>query len=522
MSIFDEMIAEMESNNLALEALLADMSDEENQMDPATEGLFSKPKTLDQMLANVKKTIDKKCKTPEDCEDWLAKVKGEEEKFNEAIKALQDATKKYQDDNDQKALKATCKPILKNLKKTCNILSMKDISADAENITEEELKKLRDFLVGAKKIINDKAAECTSGNCSKGSESCSSSSCESFLAMLQGNECVDIATEALGGFRTTMANWFDKMAVKAKEHAQKLKYGASQKDSNKKGIATDKSALTSKWIAAWEGIAKFCENQANKLRSSVNKSMDKAREAAEQKAAQAAMNKVKEDISKQEVIEGTPATESLLYDMIDEEIAIESAYAYYQATQQDIATEAMSDAVKYGAPMIIGIIAAGIAKATDPDDKQRKNIQLGQISKQITATIKDAKKAVKDKNYDQAIALYKKALKGYQGLLSMAEKIPDKTVSGKYLDGSDTVKSGSKIEAINWCNAKISNCQAAIQKINDRKLKDAKKNGSATESYTEGIDDALEGLLTELNEPAMESSDEEDPLEGLDEILLED
>ena len=540
---FDTLIAEMESNNLALEALLADMSADESQMDPATEGLFSKPKTLDEMLANVKKTIDKKCKTSEDCDDWLAKIKGEEEKFNTAIKNLQEATKKYQEDGDKKALKATCKPILKNLKKTCNILSMKDISDDAENITEDELKKLRDFLVGAKKIISDKAAELSDGGCGDGGECAEEGcggSCESFLAMLQGCDGSDqatqsdIATEALGGFRTSMANWFDKMASKAQTHANKLKYNTKNQGKKAKldkdgNVIPERDTSNSKFIAVWEGIAKFCQNWAKRLRQWVNKSMDKEREAAEQKAAQAAMDKVKDDVSKQEAAEGTPANESLLYDMIDEEIAVESAYTYYQATQSDIATESEVGEAVAGAAIgaIISLIANGIAKANDPDDKQRKNIQLGQISKQITATIKDAKKAARHKDYDQAIALYNKAIKGYQGLLSMAKKIPDRTVhGGKYADGSDTVKSASKVDAINWCNSKISGCQAAIQKIKDKKSKAdnkaAKKAAkAATEGYTD-VDDALESLLTELNEPAMESFDDEDPLAGLDEALSEE
>ena len=240
---FDTLIAEMESNNLALEALLADMSADESQMDPATEGLFSKPKTLDEMLANVKKTIDKKCKTSEDCDDWLAKIKGEEEKFNTAIKNLQEATKKYQEDGDKKALKATCKPILKNLKKTCNILSMKDISDDAENITEDELKKLRDFLVGAKKIISDKAAELSDGGCGDGG---CGGSCESFLAMLQ--DCTP-AEEALEKVKIKAVNVLIKIQTALSNLAERLekKYNL-KKQQAKEGSKQEKRA------AYWEQV----------------------------------------------------------------------------------------------------------------------------------------------------------------------------------------------------------------------------------------------------------------------------
>lgn len=534
---FDTLIAEMESNNLALEALLADMSADESQMDPATEGLFSKPKTLDEMLANVKKTIDKKCKTSEDCEDWLAKIKGEEEKFNTAIKNLQEATKKYQEDGDKKALKATCKPILKNLKKTCNVLSMKDISEDASNITEDELKKLRDFLVGAKKIISDKAAELRDCGCGdgEGAEEGCGSSCESFLAMLQDNT-PDVAMEsavqaATDKVRMALASLCKSLATKCKQWSQK-----ALSKGNKKGA--DRFAALQQWFT--DRIAnlnrKMSPEAAQKWKDNINKKRQEAEDLSKEVFSGDVVDK-----------DGNPVTES--FDQIDLEIsdcdlAVESAFDELSSTMEvaienytgEVATEglaATSVIAGYSIGVIIAAIAAGIAKANDPDDKQRKNIQLGQISKQITATIKDAKKAARNKDYDQAIALYNKAIKGYQGLLSMAKKIPDRTVSGgKYADGSDTVKSVSKVQAINWCNSKISGCQAAIQKIKDKKskaddkaakkaAKAANKAGSATEGYTD-VDDALESLLTELNEPAMESFDDEDPLAGLDEALSEE
>ena len=281
---FDTLIAEMESNNLALEALLADMSADESQMDPATEGLFSKPKTLDEMLANVKKTIDKKCKTSEDCDDWLAKIKGEEEKFNTAIKNLQEATKKYQEDGDKKALKATCKPILKNLKKTCNILSMKDISDDAENITEDELKKLRDFLVGAKKIISDKAAELSDGGCGDGGECAEEGcggSCESFLAMLQ--DCTP-AEEALEKVKIKAVNVLIKIQTALSNLAERLekKYNL-KKQQAKEGSKQEKRA------AYWEQVFRTWKSKLD-FKISVNDSKVEKYKAD--------LDKMKDDLNK--------------------------------------------------------------------------------------------------------------------------------------------------------------------------------------------------------------------------------
>jgi hypothetical protein len=362
-----EAFAELKPYNIAVEAAIRCYDD--MSMEVAQEGLFSKPKTLDQMLSNVQKTVDKKCKTSEDCDDLLAKITGEETKFNTAIKTLQDATVKYQEDNDKKALKATTKPVLKDLKKTCDILQMKDITDNAEEITEEELKKLRDFIVGAKDIIKKKAESFSGEGDDEGADTAEEcGSCESFLAMLQGMD-------------------------------------------------TDDSASVAQECATFDDFM----------------------------------------------------------------VAIE------------------------------GIIS--------PDQKQTWRIKGGEVAKSIKATIKEAKAAVKSKDYDQAINLYKKALKGYQGLLATAKKIPDKqNLSGmKYTDGSDTYKGSAKTSAITWCNKKISECQNAIQMIQDKKTKaDRKAGAAATESALMDLDAVLEGLgVTETN-------DDESPVDGLSSLLNDD
>lgn len=525
---FDTLIAEMESNNLALEALLADMSADESQMDPATEGLFSKPKTLDEMLANVKKTIDKKCKTSEDCEDWLAKIKGEEEKFNTAIKNLQEATKKYQEDGDKKALKATCKPILKNLKKTCNILSMKDISEDAGNITEDELKKLRDFLVGAKKIISDKAEELSDCGCGdgEGAEEGCGSSCESFLAMLQ--DCTP-AEEALEKVKIKAVNVLIKIQTALSNLAERLekKYNL-KKQQAKEGSKQEKRA------AYWEQVFRTWKSKLN-FKISVNDSKVEKYKAD--------LDKMKEDLNKDA---DAAEKESMTWDtsdfkansgeeaFIDAEIqsatsAMEAACVYYDElmTEMNSAKDviaAESDLAGYTIENFMEFAMEGIIS---PDQKQAWNIKGGEISKQMKATIKEAKKAAKAKNYDQAIALYNKALKGYRGLLATAKKIPDKQiganplmVGGKYADGSDSYKGYAKNKAIAWCNQQISACQAAIQKIKDKQMKaSAKASESAINDAFSDFEGALESLLGDSNEdvPA-----DEDPLAGLDEALSEE
>lgn len=525
-TIFDDMIAEMESNNLALEALLADMPDDENQMDPATEGLFSKPKTLDEMLANVKKTVDKKCKTSKDCEDWLAKVKNEEEKFNSAIKALQEATKKYQSDNDQKALKATCKPILKNLKKTCNILSMKDISADAGNITEEELKKLRDFLVGAKKIINDKAAECKKGDCdhsdNEGAEE-SANGCESFLAMLQ--ECTP-AEEAFEKVKIKTTNIIIKIQTALSNLAEKLekKYNLKKQQAKEGSKQEKRAAYWEQVFRTWKSKLNFKigDNEAKieKYKADLDKmkeGINKDKEAAEKESMTWNTDDFKANSGEEAFIDAEIQSET---------VAMEAAFTYYDELISEMNTVMESEVGEYTIEDFMTFAMEGIIS---PDQKQKWNIQGGEISKQMKATIKEAKKAVKSKDYAQAINLYNKALKGYRGLLATAKKIPDKQLGTnvvengiKYADGSDTYKGLAKSKAIAWCNQQISACQAAIQKIKDKQSKsESKASESAIEEAFTDFESVLESL-TEGGTSQESEPPEEDPLAGLDEALSEE
>jgi hypothetical protein len=149
--------------------------------------------------------------------------------------------------------------------------------------------------------------------------------------------------------------------------------------------------------------------------------------------------------------------------------------------------------------------------------KQTFLIKRGEVQKSIKQTIKQAKAAAKAGNPDEAIQLYQKAIKGYQGLLATAKKIPDtQTVSGeKYQDGSDSYKGMNKTEAIQWCNDQISKCQAAIAKIKNKGMKADRKAAAkaAKEESKNAAEEALLGLDSALG--AMEDYEDSDPLLGL-------
>ena len=158
----------------------------------AVEGLFSKPKTGEQLMVKMQKRVGK-LKTVEDCDKMLQQLESEAEKFNSAISSLKNASAMYAENNDKKALRKSAGPVLKELNKTCKLLKIKSISGDPKNISQEEITKLHDFITGAKQLINKKK-EHLSGCATE-----SMSYTDDILDIIQNNfiDEVEIAEEAL-------------------------------------------------------------------------------------------------------------------------------------------------------------------------------------------------------------------------------------------------------------------------------------------------------------------------------------
>ena len=156
----EAMLADMEYDDLAMEGSIDDLDEflDDDEMEPAEESLFHKPKSVEKMLSIVQKRVRKKCKTVEACDDMLATLNQESQKFNDAMKQLKQAAVQYSEDGDKKALSHTVKPIVSGLKKSCDLLKLSDIADNAKNITDDDLQKLRDFISGATKIVKDHKA----------------------------------------------------------------------------------------------------------------------------------------------------------------------------------------------------------------------------------------------------------------------------------------------------------------------------------------------------------------------------
>lgn len=159
----DEFLKDLDDQNIALESMLSELDADTNtydEYDEAMEGLFKKPKSVDKLLASLNKTINKKCKTAEDCDAMLENISSEESAFNDALTAMKEAAQAFKDGTiTKKEMGTKIKAEAKKLKKTCSILKLSDINDKTDNVTDEELQNLKDFLVGAKEAINAKKSE---------------------------------------------------------------------------------------------------------------------------------------------------------------------------------------------------------------------------------------------------------------------------------------------------------------------------------------------------------------------------
>ena len=326
------------------------------------------------------------------------------------------------------------------------------------------------------------------------------------------------AVNVLIKIQTALSNLAERLEKKYNLKKQQAKEGSKQEKRAaywEQVFRTWKSKLDFKISVNDSKVEKY-KADLDKMKEDLNKDADAAeKESMTWDTSDFKANSGEEAFIDAEIQSATSAMEAACV-YCDELMAEMNSAKDVIAAESDLAGYTIENFMEFA---MEGIIS--------PDQKQAWNIKGGEISKQMKATIKEAKKAAKAKNYDQAIALYNKAIKGYRGLLATAKKIPDKQlganalmVGAKYADGSDSYKGYAKNKAIAWCNQQISACQAAIQKIKDKQMKaSAKASESAIEDAFTDFEGALESLLDDSNGDV---SADEDPLAGLDEALSEE
>lgn len=184
---------------------------------PAEEGLLHHdPKPAEKMLAKAQGKVNR-CKTVEDCDDLLAKVKSEGEKFNDCMETMKKAAQELNAGTiDKDEFGKKIKPCVQEMKKNCELLSFGNIVGGHKNdLTDEDIKNLHDFISGFAKLVEEKKAELKKSPESEATESFIAS-CESFKLNLDG------ATPANEGL-------FDKVEDPKYLQVKQIKYSKTAK-----------------------------------------------------------------------------------------------------------------------------------------------------------------------------------------------------------------------------------------------------------------------------------------------------
>ena len=498
---------EFETQSSALESLLNDLDNE-----LAMEGLFSKPKSAEQMISKVKKNISKKCKTVEDCDDMLAKLKTEEEKFNSALKTMKDAAVQFKNGEiDKKELKNIIKPATAELKKTCNIISLKDINADTNNVTDEEIQKLRDFLVGTREAINERKKELTGGDDSATESWMDEYIDDDMYSYDSANESVEMAEIAMEGALETLRNAVIRFCEKFENKclAEAMADGKNGNEKKKKAWET--------WANRFKAIADKCKN---------------ANTEAEVKAREKEAKKIQEQLEAASISKA--ATESFTfendpylrmleaaseaYDLakIDYDLAVES---YINSDDSDVfepATESVVDAIAIGSAVVsYGALIALCAKACFSGSAASESKYIKMLNKEVKPKLKEAKKKIKAgkkaHNYDMAIAGCKEVIAINEKIKKSVEDLGReiKVSIRKNSDGtsSEEIKKAFGLrasETLDKANDEIDKMKADIKIFEMEKKKGNASDDAVTEAFIAGYTRALEALDDE--DDALESS----------------
>ena len=135
-------------------------STENEFLEIVCESVFSdrKKKTVDDLLAKARKTLNRKLKTVADCDDYMAAIKSESTKFNECLKSLQAAKKKYDAGKIvPKDFDETVKAATMLLNKNCKQLQAKlgNFVDDKRAITAEEIAAFNAYVKGLGEIVKE-------------------------------------------------------------------------------------------------------------------------------------------------------------------------------------------------------------------------------------------------------------------------------------------------------------------------------------------------------------------------------
>lgn len=218
----------------------------------AMENMFDPEATVTTLLDSVRENVKTTVKTVDQAAQLENKLSEEAAQFNNCLLTMSNAIRKCErgEISKEEAL-SDCAPCVAALKNKCVALTLSNAKIVGDDITEDEIAMLREYITGCKDIVADRKVELQDCSCAS----------ESFI------EDDEIAVESALG-RSIRQSTDAKTANECYKQAKKL-YGVGSKEEAKKYLAKAKK-LYEKCLANAKKHGKMTE-----VKSTVSKTKDR-------------------------------------------------------------------------------------------------------------------------------------------------------------------------------------------------------------------------------------------------------
>ena len=126
----------------------------------AMEGMFDPEQTTASLLEAVKTNVANTVKTVDAAASLENKLSEEAAQFNACLTTMSNAIRKCErGEISREEMLAECAPCVAALKEKCAALKLADVKTTGDDITEDEIAMLREYIVGCKDIVADRKKE---------------------------------------------------------------------------------------------------------------------------------------------------------------------------------------------------------------------------------------------------------------------------------------------------------------------------------------------------------------------------
>lgn len=126
----------------------------------AMESMFDPEQTTAKLLEAVKANVAETVKTVDAAATLENKLSEEAAQFNACLTTMSNAIRKCErGEISREEMLAECAPCVAALKEKCVALKLADVKATGDDITEDEIAMLREYIVGCKDIVADRKQE---------------------------------------------------------------------------------------------------------------------------------------------------------------------------------------------------------------------------------------------------------------------------------------------------------------------------------------------------------------------------